>query len=181
MLKSKKWIGWAALAPMALGLAACEDQAGEPRVAELQPISLSNMHLRSLEVMRAAVGDTFSEGHLQVIEFVGHQMSVAVVCENFDIDQARVDEEMALLYSSVSGDERELTDDEKHQIDKQALMGLGMVVGAQLAISSHDREEFCAVAEEERTTEDPVALDHLIWTKREGEAEAPAEASDAEE
>ena len=61
-------------------------------------------------------------------------------------------------------------------------MGLGMVVGAQLAISSHDREEFCAVAEEERTTEDPVALDHLIWTKREGEGEgeAPAEASDAE-
>ena len=174
MLKSKKLIGLAALLPMALGVSACDDQAGEPRVAQLQPLSLSNMHLRSLEVMRAALGETFSEGHLQLIEFVGHQMSVAVVCENFDIDQARVDEEMALLYSSVSGDERELTDDERHQIDKQALMGLGMVVGAQLAISSHDRDEFCAVAEEERTTEDPVALDHLIWTKREAEVEAEA-------
>lgn len=176
MLKPKKLIGLAALLPMALGVSACDDQAGEPRVVQLQPFSLSNMHLRSLEVMRAALGETFSEGHLQLIEFVGHQMSVAVVCENFDIDQARVDEEMALLYSSVSGDERELTDDERHQIDKQALMGLGMVVGAQLAISSHDREEFCAVAEEERTTEDPVALDHLIWTKREVEAEVEAEA-----
>ena len=89
---------------------------------------------------------------------------MAVVCENFDIDQSRVDEEMEFFYSSDS-DEDELSEDEKHEIDKRALMGLGMVVGAQLAISSHDKDAFCEVAEEERATDDPVAQTHLIWTK----------------
>ena len=140
---------------------------------ELKPISVSNMHLRSLNVMRAALGDTFSEGHLQLLEFVGHQMSVSVMCENFGIDDSRVEEEMALLYISESGEELDLTDEEKHELDKKALMGLGMVVGAQLAIAAHDKDNFCAVAEEELATEDPVALSHLIWTKRETEEAAP--------
>ena len=164
MFRSKKVLALAMLLPASIGLTACEGQADEPRVAELKPISLSNMHLRTLNVMRAALGDTFSEGHLQLIEFLGHQMSVAVVCENFDIDQSRVDEEMELFYSSDS-DEDELSEDEKLEIDKRALMGLGMVVGAQLAISSHDKDAFCEVAEEERATDDPVAQTHLIWTK----------------
>ena len=166
-------LGKAALLGSAcLVLAACSqadgDGTAEAATTDEAVSVLAHMHMTSTDAMREAMKASFDEGQMAMLESVGHQIAVAQTCEGFDIDEARMQEELNRIHHDENGEPMDITPAELDLRDKKALVGLGMATGSQIAIASYDVEGFCTVAEVERTNEEGDATSHIIWKSSEG-------------
>jgi len=100
--------------------------------------------------------------HATILKTIAYQNSVALICDDFDIDKARLAEEMEGVYP---GDEdTELPPDELTQLENAVMLAFGVALGSKVAIAVQDQDAYCAHAEEERA--DPDA-EHLIWVAKE--------------
>jgi len=102
------------------------------------------------------------EEHATILKSIAYQNTVALICDDFEVDKARLEEELESVYP---GDEdTELTPDDLAQLEKAVVLAFGVALGSKVAIAVHDQDAYCAHAEEERV--DPTA-EHLIWVAKE--------------
>lgn len=102
------------------------------------------------------LGDAFDAAHRNMLKSVAHQMAVAGVCEDFDVDN---DKASAALAKVAEGHSEE--DADFDAVQAALLMSLGAYIGFGRAAHAMDPDGFCAHAAEERSGEDAP---HLIYT-----------------
>ena len=137
--------------------------AAMPDLPKTDAPALVHMDLTATAAMRKAMEKSFDPGQINMLKSVAHQQAVAVTCAGFTVDKARFESEMDLIYDDAKGKPRALTPAAKATLDRQAALGFGMALGAQLAIAAYDEKAFCAVAEQERAT---LGFKHAVWVKQ---------------
>ncbi len=145
---------------LALALAAAAAAAELPR-ADAPP--LVHMDLSATDALKSAMKASFDPGQINMLKSVAHQQAVVVTCKGFTVDKARFETEMALLYDDAKGKPKVLTAAQRVALDKQAALGFGLALGAQIAIAAYDEKAFCASAERERAT---LGFKHAVWVKQ---------------
>ncbi len=119
-----------------------------------------HMDLVTNRAMHSALTATFDEGQLNMLHATAHQQAVATVCPGFKVDPARFGAEMNLIFLDDKGKPKTLTAEQKIEIERKAMLGFGIVFGAQLAIAAYDTKSFCEAAAAERGGPDSG---HTIW------------------
>ena len=125
--------------------------------------ALVHMDLAATEALKNAMKPTFDSGQLNMLKSVAHQQVVVITCDGFNIDKARFETEMNLVYDDAKGKPKLLTPAQRVALDKKAMFGFGMAMGAQIALAAYDEKAFCASAERERAT---LGFKHGIWVKQ---------------
>ncbi len=124
--------------------------------------STIRMDLAATDAIRSVLDGAFDEGHIAMLQALGHQQAVASTCSGFEIDPKAFSAEFDLIYDDSAGKPRSLDAGQRAEIERKATLALGMAFGAQIAISANDHEAFCQAATQERVgTKAP----DLIWTK----------------
>jgi hypothetical protein len=95
------------------------------------------------------------------LKLIAHQQAIATHCEAFDVDPARLAEELAAAYPS--GEAAEMKDEDLVAFERTFMFAYGILLGSQMTLIAADKAGFCAHAEEERTAQDSG---HLIWTAK---------------
>ena len=120
------------------------------------------MDLAAADAIRSMLDGTFDEGHIAMLQALGHQQAVAATCTGFEIDPKAFSNEFDLVYDDSSGKPRSLDSSQRTELERKATLALGMAFGAQIAISANDHQAFCQAASEERSSGKAA---HLIWAK----------------
>lgn len=120
------------------------------------------MDLAATDAIRSVLDGAFDEGHIAMLQALGHQQAVASTCSGFEIDPKAFSAEFDLIYDDAAGKPRSLDANQRAEIERKATLGLGMAFGAQIAISANDHQAFCQAANQERAS---AKAAHLIWTK----------------
>lgn len=120
------------------------------------------MDLAATDAIRSMLDGAFDEGHIAMLQALGHQQAVAATCSGFEIDPKAFANEFDLIYDDQSGKPRALDAAQRAEVERKATLALGMAFGAQVAISANDHVAFCAAASKERASGKAT---HLIWTK----------------
>ena len=126
------------------------------------PPQTVNMDLAASSAIRSVLAGQFDEGHIAMLQALGHQQAVAATCAGFTIDPRIYSNEFDLIYDDAKGKPRALKAGEKLKLERQATLALGMAFGAQVAISANDHPAFCKAAALERAS---GKVDHLVWKK----------------
>ena len=126
------------------------------------PPQTVNMDLAASSAIRSVLAGQFDEGHIAMLQALGHQQAVAATCAGFTIDPRIYSNEFDLIYDDAKGKPRALGAGEKLKLERQATLALGMAFGAQVAISANDHPAFCKAAALERANRN---VDHLVWKK----------------
>lgn len=120
------------------------------------------MDLAATDAIRSMLDGAFDEGHIAVLQALGHQQAVAATCSGFEIDPKAFAKEFDLIYDDQSGKPRTLDAAQRAEVERKATLALGMAFGAQVAISANDHAAFCEAASKERASGKAT---NLIWTK----------------
>jgi hypothetical protein len=147
---------------MAVILASIGLFASEARAQATPPAPSVEIDLVTRKALSAAVGPTFDAGQIDMLHSVAHQQVVTLVCRGFKVDPTRFEREMNLIYYDEKGQQVALSSEQLHEREKQAMVGFGIVLGAQIAIATLDTKGFCEHAREEAAAAD---LPHRIWAK----------------
>ena len=138
-----------------------------PALAQTAPIAppqdasmLIHMDLSAGHAIKATLEKDFDEAQIDMLITVAHQQAVSITCPGFAVDPDLFKIEMDLIYDDAEGKPREMTPLEKVQIEKKAMLGFGMALGAQLAIGAADEKAYCAAAEQARGA---TGVEHRIW------------------
>jgi len=126
------------------------------------PSSTVNMDLAVTDAVRSILSGQFDEGHIAMLQALGHQQAVAATCPGFSIDQQAFSNEFDLIYDGADGKPRSLSSAQRTELERKATLGIGMTFGAQVAISANDHVAFCRAATQERAG---GKIAHLVWTK----------------
>jgi hypothetical protein len=120
------------------------------------------MDLAATDAIRSVLDGAFDEGHIAMLQALGHQQAVASICPGFEIDPKAFSTEFDLIYDDTAGKPRSLDANQRAEIERKATLALGMAFGAHIAISANDHQAFCQAANQERAS---AKATHLIWTK----------------
>lgn len=118
------------------------------------------MGLSANKALRAAMDKTFDKGQINMLRSVAHQQAVAAVCPGFAIDAKRFESEMNRIYYDANSKQKVVSRNKLNDLEKTASFGLGLSLGAQLAIAAYDEKAFCAAAGNERANS---VGKHVIW------------------
>lgn len=135
--------------------------APSAEAAEGEILATTDAHLTGVTAVQEAMKDTLDEGQIDMLIAVAHQKVVAGKCDGFAIDNDRLREELNRIHYDAEGNQLDITPDELHELEKKALLGLGMAVGSQIAVASMDHDGFCEAAVAERDVEGEFP--HLIY------------------
>ncbi|WP_404480556.1 hypothetical protein [Novosphingobium sp. BL-52-GroH] len=142
-------------------LAAAPSVSAQTKASAVVPDAIK-MDLAATDAIRSVLDDTFDEGHIAMLQALGHQQAVASTCSGFEIDPKAFSTEFDLIYDDSSGKPRNLDASQRAEIERKATLAMGMALGAQIAISANDHQAFCQAATQERSNGKAT---HLIWTK----------------
>jgi hypothetical protein len=145
----------------ALAQAATQTAANSAEKAAASAATLAHMGLSANNALRGAMEKTFDKGQINMLRSVAHQQAVASVCPGFTIDPKRFEAEMNRVYYDAKSKQKVLSRNKLNELEKKAAFGLGLSLGAQLAIAAYDEKAFCDAAGSERAN--PVGK-HVIWT-----------------
>lgn len=126
------------------------------------PSDAINMDLAVTDAIRTMLDGTFDEGHIAMLQSLGHQKAVAATCPGFELDPRAFANEFNLIYDDTMGKPRALNAGQRVELDRKATLALGMAFGAQIAIAANDHSSFCQAATQERSG---GKVAHLVWAK----------------
>jgi hypothetical protein len=129
--------------------------------AAMDAATLVHMGLNANNALRGAMEKTFDKGQINMLRSVAHQQAVAAVCPGFAVDAKRFESEMNRIYYDAKSKQKVLSRNKLNELEKKAAFGLGLSLGAQLAIAAYDEKAFCDAASNERSN---PAGKHVIWT-----------------
>ncbi|MBW6532629.1 hypothetical protein KZ820_17950 [Sphingomonas sp. RRHST34] len=118
------------------------------------------MDLAVTDAVRSVLTGRFDEGHVAMLQALGHQQAVAATCRGFSIDPKAYADEFDLIYDGVDGKPRALSPAQRVEVERTATLALGMMFGGQVAIAANSHEAFCSAAVRERAS---GAAKHLVW------------------
>ncbi|KTE14045.1 hypothetical protein [Sphingopyxis sp. H115] len=124
--------------------------------------NIVKMDLAATDAIRSMLDGAFDEGHVAMLQALGHQQAVAATCSGFEIDPKAFAKEFDLIYDDQSGKPRALDAGQRAEVERKATLALGMAFGAQVAISANDHSAFCEAATQERASGKAA---NLIWAK----------------
>ena len=126
------------------------------------PSSAANMDLAVTDAIRSVLAGKFDNGHIAMLQALGHQQAVASTCPGFAIDADKFTKEFDLIYDDDQGKPRTFASGERPELERKATLALGMAFGAHIAIAANDHKAFCEAAARERAGS---KLAHLVWAK----------------
>jgi hypothetical protein len=140
-------------------LAAAPSVSAQTKAPAMVPNTIK-MDLAAADAIRSVLDGAFDEGHIAMLQALGHQQAVASTCSGFEIDPKAFSTEFDLIYDDTNGKPRDLNAGQRAEIERKATLALGMAFGGQIAISANDHQAFCEAATQERA--DGKAA-NLIW------------------
>lgn len=150
------------LAAIAAALTAAPQASGQTTAPAAPPSAAINMDLATTDAIRGALGSDFDEGHIAMLQALGHQQAVAATCPGFSIDHRAFSTEFDLIYDDSRGKPRTLEAGQRAELERKATFAFGTAFGAQIAIAAHDHAAFCQAASLERAG---GKVAHLVWAK----------------
>lgn len=142
-------------------LAAAPAVSAQPNAAASVPNTIK-MDLATTDAIRSVLEGAFDEGHIAMLQALGHQQAVASTCSGFEVDPKAFSTEFDLIYDDSTGKPRSLDTGQRADIERKAILAMGMAFGAQIAISANDHQAFCQAATKERAS---AKAAHLIWAR----------------
>ena len=130
--------------------------------AEVVPAAV-HMQMAVDDALNEAMKGSLNTGQITMLKNMAHQVTVGENCDGFQVDQKRFANEMNLIHYDEKGKQLDLTKEELNQLEKKALLGLGMAMGSQMAIAAFDVKSYCKAAEEERAGMSKDDVDRSIW------------------
>lgn len=126
------------------------------------PSHAVNMDLAVTDAIRTMLDGAFDEGHIAMLQSLGHQKAVAATCSGFEIDPRAFANEFNLIYDDTTGKPRTLNAGQRVDLERKATLALGMAFGGQIAVAANDHSSFCQAATQERSS---GKVAHLVWAK----------------
>lgn len=127
-----------------------------------KPSATLNMDLAVTDAIRAVLAKQFDEGHIAMLQALGHQQAIAATCPGFRIDPVAFSSEFDLIYDDAAGKPRTIMPADRAELERKATLAMGMSFGAQIAIAANDQSAVCEAAARERASD---KVSHLVWAK----------------
>lgn len=127
-------------------------------LAEEVPMSITMDGAVALQASVLAEG-TLNEAQIQVLKDVAHQKAVALTCDGFAIDDARLAGVFEAAYPTDAAFDA-LDEAGQVQLRSVMMLVLGTFLGGNLAIASTDGAGWCASAVDEKAQTD---VPNRIW------------------